>query len=244
STSSHCVGCGGRIHDQWILRVAPNLEWHAACLKCAECQQFLDEHCTCFVRDGKTYCKRDYVRLFGTKCDKCSECFSKDDYVMRARSKIYHIKCFRCSACMRQLVPGDEFALRQDGLFCRHDHDVLEGGKLCSGPGGVPGSENNNNASLMNNNHHLHPNDGSISVKPGRSTGVLPQVNNSMAERTRHVDFYHRGQMSATYLRITLSGHGLSEHKEQICKREICARGEAQRALLIPRCCIRITGHN
>lgn len=104
-------------------------------------------------------------RLFGTKCDKCSECFSKDDYVMRARSKIYHIKCFRCSACMRQLVPGDEFALRQDGLFCRHDHDVLEGGKLCSGPGGVPGSENNNNASLMNNNHHLHPNDGSISGK-------------------------------------------------------------------------------
>lgn len=60
--SSHCVGCGGRIHDQWILRVAPNLEWHAACLKCAECQQFLDEHCTCFVRDGKTYCKGDYVR--------------------------------------------------------------------------------------------------------------------------------------------------------------------------------------
>lgn len=62
-------------------------------------------------------------------------------------------------------MPGDEFALRQDGLFCRHDHDVLEGGKLCSGPGGVPGSENNNNASLMNNNHHLHPNDGSISGK-------------------------------------------------------------------------------
>ncbi|CAD1471844.1 unnamed protein product, partial [Heterotrigona itama] len=110
------------------------------------------------INAGKFRC-----RLFGTKCDKCSECFSKDDYVMRARSKIYHIKCFRCSACMRQLVPGDEFALRQDGLFCRHDHDVLEGGKLCSGPGGVPGSENNNNASLMNNNHHLHPNDGSIS---------------------------------------------------------------------------------
>lgn len=62
-------------------------------------------------------------------------------------------------------MPGDEFALRQDGLFCRHDHDVLEGGKMCSGPGGVPGSENNNNASLMNNNHHLHPNDGSISGK-------------------------------------------------------------------------------
>jgi hypothetical protein len=57
-----CVGCGGQIHDQYILRVAPNLEWHAACLKCCECQMFLDENCTCFVREGKTYCKKDYVR--------------------------------------------------------------------------------------------------------------------------------------------------------------------------------------
>lgn len=61
---SHCIGCGGIIHDQFILRVAPDLEWHAACLKCQECRQFLDESCTCFVRDGKTYCKRDYVRWF------------------------------------------------------------------------------------------------------------------------------------------------------------------------------------
>ena len=58
----HCVGCGSPIHDQFILRVAPNLEWHAACLKCCECQMFLDETHTCFVREGKTYCKKDYVR--------------------------------------------------------------------------------------------------------------------------------------------------------------------------------------
>ena len=57
-----CVGCGGQIQDQYILRVAPDLEWHASCLKCADCNQYLDETCTCFVRDGKTYCKRDYVR--------------------------------------------------------------------------------------------------------------------------------------------------------------------------------------
>ena len=59
---SLCVGCGAPIQDQFILRVAPNLEWHAACLKCCECQMFLDENCTCFVRDGKTYCKKDYNR--------------------------------------------------------------------------------------------------------------------------------------------------------------------------------------
>ena len=59
---SLCVGCGGEIHDQYILRVAPNLEWHAACLKCCECKKFLDENCTCFVRDGKIFCKEDYLR--------------------------------------------------------------------------------------------------------------------------------------------------------------------------------------
>ncbi|ODN01329.1 Insulin enhancer protein isl-1, partial [Orchesella cincta] len=123
---SLCVGCGSQIHDQYILRVAPDLEWHAACLKCAECHRFLDESCTCFVRDGKTYCKGDYVRLFGTKCEKCGLSFSKNDFVMRARSKIYHMDCFRCVACERQLVPGDEFALREDGLFCKDDHEVLE----------------------------------------------------------------------------------------------------------------------
>ncbi|NXS89901.1 ISL1 protein, partial [Erpornis zantholeuca] len=60
---SLCVGCGNQIHDQYILRVSPDLEWHAACLKCAECNQYLDETCTCFVRDGKTYCKRDYISV-------------------------------------------------------------------------------------------------------------------------------------------------------------------------------------
>ncbi|XP_051924278.1 insulin gene enhancer protein isl-1 isoform X3 [Hippocampus zosterae] len=92
---SLCVGCGNQIHDQYILRVSPDLEWHAACLKCAECSQYLDESCTCFVRDGKTYCKRDYIS--------------------------------------RQLIPGDEFALREDGLFCRADHDVVERATLGHG---------------------------------------------------------------------------------------------------------------
>uniref|UniRef100_A0A3B4DYU5 ISL LIM homeobox 2 n=1 Tax=Pygocentrus nattereri TaxID=42514 RepID=A0A3B4DYU5_PYGNA len=117
-----CVGCGSQIHDQYILRVSPDLEWHAACLKCAECSQYLDETCTCFVREGKTYCKRDYVRLFGIKCAKCELGFSGTDLVMRARDSVYHIECFRCSACGRQLLPGDEYSVREDALLCRGEH--------------------------------------------------------------------------------------------------------------------------
>lgn len=93
-------------------------------------------------------------RLFGTKCDKCSQSFSKNDFVMRAKTKIYHIECFRCSACERQLIPGDEFALREDGLFCKEDHEVLE--KATNG-------ENNNNNTNLNNNNSLHHNEGSNS---------------------------------------------------------------------------------
>lgn len=72
-------------------------------------------------------------RLYGIKCAKCSIGFSKNDFVMRARSKVYHIECFRCVACSRQLIPGDEFALREDGLFCRADHDVVERASLGAG---------------------------------------------------------------------------------------------------------------
>ncbi|KAK8403393.1 hypothetical protein O3P69_000479 [Scylla paramamosain] len=141
-----CIGCGAIIHDQYILRVAPDMEWHAACLKCVDCHQFLDEYCTCFVRDGKTYCKRDYVRLFGAKCDKCGRMFEKTDMVMRARTKIYHLDCFRCSTCRKQLLPGDEFALREDGLYCRYDFDLFE--KKAN-------AENNNTTNINNNNNEL-----------------------------------------------------------------------------------------
>ncbi|KAJ4447776.1 Insulin protein enhancer protein isl-1, partial [Periplaneta americana] len=78
---SLCVGCGAQIHDQYILRVAPDLEWHAACLKCAECHQFLDETCTCFVRDGKTYCKRDYVSFPGSPFPAVSD-VTQDGYTV------------------------------------------------------------------------------------------------------------------------------------------------------------------
>ena len=61
-------------------------------------------------------------RLFGTKCEKCHHSFGKKDFVMRAKNKIFHLECFRCTACQKQLIPGEEFALNNDGtLFCKED---------------------------------------------------------------------------------------------------------------------------
>merc|ERR1719242_2558813 len=163
-----CVGCGGQIHDQYILRVAPNLEWHAACLKCCECKKFLDESCTCFVRDGKIYCKDDYLRLFGTKCEKCHNSFGKTDFVMRAKNKIFHLECFRCIACHKQLIPGEEFALQNDGtLFCKEDstgRHFITGYKtddkeqICGSKSFHKSEENNNRSSALKRDP-LHDND-------------------------------------------------------------------------------------
>ncbi|VDI71029.1 insulin gene enhancer protein ISL-1-like isoform X2 [Mytilus galloprovincialis] len=167
---SMCVGCGSQIHDQFILRVAPDLEWHASCLKCVDCSQFLDESCTCFVRDGKTYCRSDYARLFGAKCSKCQMTFTRNDFVMRARDNMYHIDCFRCVACSRQLIPGDEFALKEEELFCKADHDVVERASTKeNGADDINIRNNKNTTENLNNDNNnnnkkengLHQNSGS-----------------------------------------------------------------------------------
>ncbi|XP_026130391.1 ISL LIM homeobox 1b [Carassius auratus] len=122
---SYCVGCGHQIRDRFILRVFPDLEWHAQCLKCAECQQSLDESCTCFFRDGKTFCKDHYSRLCTSKCAKCHKALISKEYVMRTRANIYHVQCFRCEGCNRPLVPGDEYVLRDGQLLCTNHHELF-----------------------------------------------------------------------------------------------------------------------
>ncbi|XP_041082856.1 insulin gene enhancer protein ISL-3-like isoform X1 [Polyodon spathula] len=171
-----CVGCGSQIRDQYILRVSPDLEWHAACLKCSECSQYLDESCTCFVRDGKTYCKRDYVRLFGIKCAKCNAGFSSSDLVMRARDNVYHIECFRCSVCSRQLLPGDEFSLREEELLCRADHSLL----LDRSSAGSPLSPGH-----MHSNRSLHMTADPVSARqPSLRSHVHKQTEKTTRVRT------------------------------------------------------------
>lgn len=74
-------------------------------------------------------------RLFGIKCAKCQVGFSSSDLVMRARDSVYHIECFRCSVCSRQLLPGDEFSLREHELLCRADHGLLLERAAATSPG-------------------------------------------------------------------------------------------------------------
>ncbi|XP_059161518.1 insulin gene enhancer protein ISL-2-like isoform X1 [Physella acuta] len=76
------------------------------------------------------------------------------------KGTVYHLNCFRCIMCNKPLVTGDEFAIREDGLFCRADHDVIDRsvtGSPCQdigSPGSAYGGNNNNNSGLCNNNNN------------------------------------------------------------------------------------------
>ena len=96
---------------------------------------------------------------------------------MKARENSYHIDCFRCVACSRQLIPGDEFALRDDGLFCKADHDVVERASIKddtsdseSSPSSKSININNNNnivdKNVLNNNNNIKTEKG-LSPIPG-----------------------------------------------------------------------------
>ncbi|KAL3310024.1 LIM/homeobox protein Lhx5 [Cichlidogyrus casuarinus] len=58
--SSRCVGCGCIIYDPYIVHVQPDLEWHNQCLRCSKCQRELGNDPSCFVKEGKAYCREDY----------------------------------------------------------------------------------------------------------------------------------------------------------------------------------------
>ena len=79
---------------------------------------------------------------------------------MRAKNKIFHLDCFRCSACEKQLVPGDEYSLRHEELYCKDDSVDGKGSNVAAmvatgggtvGGGGPKEIENNNN-NIMHHN--------------------------------------------------------------------------------------------
>uniref|UniRef100_A0A8C4QYJ3 LIM homeobox transcription factor 1-alpha n=1 Tax=Eptatretus burgeri TaxID=7764 RepID=A0A8C4QYJ3_EPTBU len=115
-----CAGCGVAIGARFLLRVA-DAPWHEECVRCAACRQPLAR--SCFARNRKLYCRRDYERLFVRKCSGCLESISPSELVMRALEAVFHVGCFSCCVCDRRLQKGDEFVLKEGQLFCRSDYE-------------------------------------------------------------------------------------------------------------------------
>ena len=79
------------------------------------------------MKEGRPYCRRDYVLLFGIQCAGCNDQIQPNDLVMRAKTQIFHMECFKCSSCDCKLLPGDQYGIINGRLLCRSDLDVCEG---------------------------------------------------------------------------------------------------------------------
>nr|CAH7745481.1 unnamed protein product [Callosobruchus chinensis] len=115
-----CEGCGLKIHDRYLMRVA-DTSWHEACLICSMCGILLQH--SCYTRNTKLYCKADYDRIFGIKCSRCGDRLLPHELVMRAQQHVYHLQCFACVVCRQPLQKGEQFVLRAGQLFCRPDFE-------------------------------------------------------------------------------------------------------------------------
>lgn len=116
-----CFGCGAAIYDPFIMHVQPDLKWHGRCLKCYKCERGLSDETSCFVRNGKAYCREDYCNSFLQRCAGCQQPITKVDLVLRIRNQTFHMGCFRCVVCSAILQPGEEIAYRRDMPYCLRD---------------------------------------------------------------------------------------------------------------------------
>lgn len=69
------------------------------------------------------YCRDDFYRCFGPKCGGCGEKIHYQDFVRKARDKVYHLRCFTCSLCSKQLSTGEVLYMQpgDEGFVCK-DH--------------------------------------------------------------------------------------------------------------------------
>ncbi|XP_015251798.1 PREDICTED: LIM homeobox transcription factor 1-alpha-like [Cyprinodon variegatus] len=120
-----CAGCHRPIRDRFLLRVSDGL-WHEGCMRCAACGEPLRN--SCFLRDSKLFCRRDYADLFAVRCGGCAEAISPAELVMRVGAAAFHLHCFTCKVCSRRLQTGDRCVLREGQLLCAREdyHQCLD----------------------------------------------------------------------------------------------------------------------
>ena len=77
---------------------------------------------------GCTFNFFSFFRCFGPKCGGCGEKIHYQDFVRKARDKVYHLRCFTCSLCSKQLSTGEVLYLQpgEEGFVCK-DHYLNKG---------------------------------------------------------------------------------------------------------------------
>ena len=72
--------------------------------------------------------------MYGTNCSGCKTTIPANEFVMRALGNVYHIQCFVCTMCGHRLEKGQEFALKDNKLYCKDDYGKLPSKGSSSSP--------------------------------------------------------------------------------------------------------------
>ncbi|XP_022097479.1 LIM domain kinase 1-like isoform X2 [Acanthaster planci] len=117
-----CISCSQKIVDEHLVQALES-EWHIRCFLCTVCNNKLSSWY--FERDGKLYCRQDYLAKFGESCNGCAQIITGP--VMVAGEHKYHPDCFVCIKCGVFIGDGDSYALvERSKLYCGQCyHSVL-----------------------------------------------------------------------------------------------------------------------
>lgn len=120
-----CNYCNGPIIDKCV--TALGTTWHPDHFFCAQCgEQFGDEGF--HERDGKAYCRNDYLRSFAPRCGGCGNPIL-DNYIS-ALNRYWHPECFVCRDC-RSPFGGRSFFDHEGQPYCE-THYHAKRGSLCA----------------------------------------------------------------------------------------------------------------
>ncbi|CAF2995199.1 unnamed protein product [Rotaria socialis] len=187
STPSQCFGCSQPMLNPFISNVLDHL-WHPECVRCFACRCVLNEQC--YSREGKLYCKDDFIKKYIHRCFACQNLVKSDELIRRIRAgRIYHAECFVCTKCKRTLQDDDISELLKTNDATLND---LE----CSCQTCLYPDRESNETKPLSKSDGSKPNDNEISqtingkVSPSSDTAEQKPstLNNDTSTNNNHVD--------------------------------------------------------
>ncbi|NXG39794.1 LPXN protein, partial [Dromaius novaehollandiae] len=118
-----------RLSPQKVL-TALDQTWHPEHFFCAHCGKVFGDN-GFHERDGKPYCRHDFLAMFAPKCQGCGRPVT-DDY-LSALQGVWHPECFVCADCLSCFAGGSFFELEGRPYCELHFHQRQ--GSVCHGCG-------------------------------------------------------------------------------------------------------------
>nr|XP_048311048.1 transforming growth factor beta-1-induced transcript 1 protein isoform X5 [Myodes glareolus] len=123
--SPRCGFCNQPIRHKMV--TALGTHWHPEHFCCVSCGEPFGEE-GFHEREGRPYCRRDFLQLFAPRCQGCQGPIL-DNYIS-ALSALWHPDCFVCRECLAPFSGGSFF--EHEGRPLCENHFHAQRGSLCA----------------------------------------------------------------------------------------------------------------